>query len=77
MEVSGIALRFVMVVRFVQPLNALSPIVVIPGGNVIEERLVHPVKADAGIVVNVELASKIRFDTNEAFVRVPDIPRTL
>jgi hypothetical protein len=64
-------------VRFVHPLNALSPIVVILGGNVIEDRLVHPVKADAGIVVNVELASKIRFDTNAAFVRVPDIPRTL
>ena len=54
--VNGIALKFVMVVRVERPSNAESLIVVIPGGNVREVILVHPVKADSGIVVNVELA---------------------
>ena len=56
MVVNGIALILVMVVRFPSALHALFSIVVIPGGNVREVILVHPVKADAGIVVNVELA---------------------
>ena len=75
--VNGIPLKFVMVIKFPRASNALVSIVVIPGGNVIEAIAVHPVKADAGIVVKVELASKIRFVTPEASVRVPDIPRTL
>ncbi len=75
--VNGILFRLVMVVRVDRPSNAPAPIVVIPGGNVIEAIAVHPVKADAGIVVKVEPASKIRFVTFAAFVRVPDIPITL
>jgi len=75
--VNGILLRLVMVVRVDRPSNAPVSIVVIPGGNVIEDKFVHPVKADAGIVVKVELASKIRFVTFAASVRVPAIPITL